>query len=73
MLFQRELAAAVSVPDADRFRGDPLDAPRPAVAATVPWAVQLGASPNWVMGRDGRDAEEETQAAESQAVTQGRD
>src|SRR6266852_3806233 len=66
-------AAAVSVPDADRLRGDPLDAPRPAVAATVPWAVQLGPSPKWVMGRDGRDAEEEMQAAETQAVTQGRD
>ena len=62
--------AAVSVPDADRLRGDPLDAPRPAVAATVPWAVQLGPSPKWVMGRD---AEEEMEAAETQAVTQGRD
>jgi phospholipid transport system substrate-binding protein len=66
-------AAAVSLPDADRLRGDPLDAPRPAVAATALWATQLGPSPKWVMGRDGRDAEEEMQAAETQAVTQGRD
>ena len=65
-------AAAVTPPDTDRLRGDPLDAPRPAVAATVPWAAQLAPSPKWVMGRDGRDAEEEM-AAETQAVTQGRD
>jgi phospholipid transport system substrate-binding protein len=66
-------APAVSLPDADRLRGDFLDAPRPAVAATVPWAAQLGPSPKWVMGRDGHDAEEEMEAAGTQAVTQGRD
>jgi phospholipid transport system substrate-binding protein len=66
-------APAVSLPDADRLRGDFLDAPRPAVAATVPWAAQLGPSPKWVMGRDGHDAEEEREAAGTQAVTQGRD
>jgi hypothetical protein len=64
---------AISLPDPDRLRGDPLDAPRPAVAATVPWAAaQLNSPQSWVMGRDGHEMEDELQAAETQAVSQGR-
>jgi phospholipid transport system substrate-binding protein len=64
----------VIVPEADLRRGDPLEGPRPAVPAIAFWAVPVdGPSPRWVMGRDGRDAEEEREVSETQAVTQGRD
>jgi len=66
-------AVEVIVPDVDRRRGDWLDGPRPAVTAIRSAAVPDGPSPRWVMGRDGRDAEEEMEVPSTQAVRQGHD
>ena len=66
-------AGEVIVPAADLRRGDPLEGPRPTVAAIASWAVQDGPSARWVMGREGRDAEWEIDVSETQAVPQDRD
>lgn len=66
-------AVEVIVPEVDLRRGDPLEGPRPAVAAIASSAVQDPPSPSWVMGREGRDAEEEMEVPQTQAVRQGHD